>query len=143
MGIDIDPVGERLFLQSVAVSLSSAQLLHLNSAPVQLVAAPGAGKWINVVEVAYSFTFGTVGYDVAAQPVATFFAADTDFTSPQDDGAPITAEASQVINSPPSGSDTFTSLAANQALVFGTGTSNPTLGNGTLKIVVYYTVESV
>jgi hypothetical protein len=118
-------------------------LLHLNSAPVQLVAAPGAGKWINVVEVAYSFTAGTVGYDVAAQPVATFFAADSSFTSPQDDGAPITSGSSQVINSPPSGTDTFTSLAANQALVFGTGTSNPTSGNGTLKIVVYYTVESV
>lgn len=44
------------------VALSSAQLLSLFSSPVPIIAAPGAGKAIIIIQVVYSLTFGTTAY---------------------------------------------------------------------------------
>ena len=60
--IDIDPVGERLFVQSVTVSLSSAQLLALNTTPVTIVPAPGVGKYTLVLGASYELIYGSAAY---------------------------------------------------------------------------------
>ena len=49
-------------LQTATVTLSSAQIRSLASAPVQLVPAPGPGNTIIVTNLVSTLTFGTVAY---------------------------------------------------------------------------------
>lgn len=43
--------------QTVAVTLTNAQVLALNSTPVTIVAAPGAGKFVDVIGVTVAFHY--------------------------------------------------------------------------------------
>lgn len=49
-------------VQTVKVSLTSADILALNSTPYTLVAAQGAGTMINVLKVWYLYRFVTTAY---------------------------------------------------------------------------------
>lgn len=49
-------------------NLTSAQLLIMNSSPVTVVAAPGAGKIYEVTSMSFDFLTGTRGYDNQANP---------------------------------------------------------------------------
>src|SRR5881628_2472649 len=51
-------------VQSVTARLSSAQLQHLKASPVQLVAAPGTGKLLNLVSVVGQYKSGGSAYTV-------------------------------------------------------------------------------
>lgn len=51
--------------QTVKVDLSSADLLALDTTPIQLVAAAGSGLYISPLSVAYRYTFVSVAYDFA------------------------------------------------------------------------------
>jgi hypothetical protein len=44
------------------VKLTSSQLKNLASTPIQLVAAPGANKLLHIVNAAFAYLRGTVGY---------------------------------------------------------------------------------
>lgn len=49
-------------IQTVTVTLSAAQLKSLLASPAQLIAAPGVGKYIEVVDAALQYKSGTVPY---------------------------------------------------------------------------------
>jgi hypothetical protein len=49
-------------VQSVTVSLTSAQILGLNTTPVQLIAAPGAGNAIFLIAGWAELVYGTTAY---------------------------------------------------------------------------------
>jgi hypothetical protein len=49
-------------VQSATVTLSSAQLLHLRAAAVQLVPAPGAGNVIKPISLTLEYKFATAPY---------------------------------------------------------------------------------
>jgi len=53
-------------LQTATVTLTSAQLQNLKAGPVTLIAAPGAGSYINVVAVVFQYKAGTAPYVVAS-----------------------------------------------------------------------------
>jgi hypothetical protein len=71
-------------LQVSTVRLSSSQLQHLSSSPVQLVAPPGAGKAILPISITLAYTFDTAAYTNVDAPIL----ATTDFYGP-DWGAEI------------------------------------------------------
>ena len=50
---------------SAKIALTNAQLTHLHSAPVQLVAAPGAGKILVPTMIIGDLTFGTAAFAAA------------------------------------------------------------------------------
>ena len=49
-------------IQTATVTLSSAQLLHLNGTPVQLIAAPGSGNVIKPLSITLQYKFGSAPY---------------------------------------------------------------------------------
>ncbi len=59
--VDLDHAVQRAF-----VTIATAAVKTLNATPVQLVAAPGAGKYIEAVSIHWWLDFATVGYDAAA-----------------------------------------------------------------------------
>jgi len=121
------------------ISLTSAQLLSLNTTPVQLVAAPGAGKIIVPVQVVFDYTYGTATY------VAGTFQIYEDVSSPiyATIGNVLNATSSAIFYRNPSATNTGGGTGKcvdNAPLMAWTTSSDPTTGDGTLKINVYYKI---
>jgi hypothetical protein len=133
-------------LQRASVSLTSEQILNLNTSPVQIVAAPGAGIAINLISSFYSYAYGTTAYSAPNNP-QIFYAGDTGLTLNLDgSGCQVFQESYSAVayNSSGGGSNYApASMADNSALIIAVAASNPTSGDGTIKAVVYYTVESL
>lgn len=122
---------------STKVTLSSAQILALNTTPIQLVAAPGAGKAINVISVSVRNNFGTTAYSsIGGLEVIS---------------ASGSQEQAQVISAfLNSASSTFSrmqlfshqnvQIVENDALNITVGVSDPTLGDGTVDVYVTYEI---
>lgn len=49
------------------VFISSAQILTSNSVPVELIPAPGTGKFIQVLQISYTYTFNTTTYNTSGE----------------------------------------------------------------------------
>lgn len=60
-------------LQSTTTQLTRAQILSLDTVPVTLIPAPGAGKLINVFGIAAILNFGTVAYSSASDVLSAFY----------------------------------------------------------------------
>ena len=50
-------------LQTVKVSISSAQILAMFSTPITIIAAPGAGKLISIDKAIFVYNFNTTAYN--------------------------------------------------------------------------------
>lgn len=61
----LGPPSSRGALQVATLRLTSAQILALDTVPIQIVAAPGAGAVVSPVVAAVSYTFGTKAYNTA------------------------------------------------------------------------------
>lgn len=139
--------GSNLFLSNE--TLTSAQLLALNTNPILLVNSPGIGKYIFPIAYALTYNFGTTAYHTPAKTNNCFFG--------------WTGQAVNSVNSPIAvpGWGVFIANAfscsvfgivgnaanvgittigeLNQGMQFGV--PNPlTLGDGTLTIALLYTV---
>lgn len=52
----------RFFPITVKTSVSSAEILTMFSSPITLVNAPGAGRYVNLISVAFRLNFATIAY---------------------------------------------------------------------------------
>lgn len=124
--------------QRKRVSLNSAQILALNSTPVTLVPAPGAGRAVDVVSVTGSLTAGTQ-YTGAN-------AIELRYTNGS--GTKVTGDlAAAWLNSATNRSDKAIAAAAtltsNAPVVVAVPTANPGAGTGTVVFDVLYRVVAV
>lgn len=120
-------------VQTVKVSLSSAQILNSFTTPVELIAAPGAGKVINPLSVLVSATYNTTQYATNTSGRIILndkVIADLDLTF---------AASGQYVTSVVIESDIVYDII-NQPITFDTQTGNPTAGDGTIDIHITYTV---
>jgi hypothetical protein len=130
-------------IQSATVTLSSAQLLALNSSPVTIVAAPGAGKIIAPVALCMRNSGGTA-YDDSASSNSTglYYNAYTGAAAVDDSG--ISSLATQAVGSAQAVSTSLQQniypLAdiADQPIVAYSPVGNMTTGNGTITVTMYY-----
>ena len=112
------------------ISLSSAQILSSFTTPITLVAAPGSGKYIQVINLDYYFDWNSVAYATNTTAWTTYGGlqfSTLDLTKTSDD---------LMINT--QGSNGPFSL--NQAIAFTTTGGNPTAGNSTIKIIITYKI---
>jgi len=116
------------------ITLSSAEILALFTTPKTIVAAPGAGRIIVPLQAVIAFTFNSVAY-----------ATNTDLYMLN----PTSAASSGIynINSAVSRLSIVTNfpleLVTNEALRVFIGTGNPTAGNSTMTIGLYYKIHTV
>ena len=129
------PLGLRENLQYhyTKVEVSSAEILTLFSAPVSLVAAPGAGYILIPINAIVEYHFGTVAYDNTND--------SPDIKNNGDAGysmhfADILSGVADKIMFQPLGNST-TARTENTALVL-TEDVDPTLGDGTLTVYLWY-----
>lgn len=130
-------------VQTVTVTLTSAQILTLYSSPVQVVPAPGAGQILNPISFTLQYKFGTTAYVVAQQ--------DIHFTGPaQNQYANLSAvnfldaPSSRVATVPATGQASADAATyANQPIMVGLTASDATQGDGTVTITVCYTVVAL
>jgi len=124
-------------IDTATVTLTSAQVLALNTTPIELVPAPWAWKYINVLSVV-----GTVDYNSAAY--ATNVTLEFRYTNGSwtkvtaDIAALIDATADKAVSV--KGVEAATVLTANAPVVVRTATGNPATGNSPVKFHVVYEV---
>ncbi len=139
---------------SASVTLTASQVNALKTTPIQVVAAPGAGIFINVIQSVWnltrssSFSGGSTNYAVG------FSISTAAFYETEIDPSLITSSSSQVAtisysyfraNTGSVGFPVTTANSANKALfVLNRGAADSTGGSGsTLTVTVFYTLVTV
>lgn len=130
-------------IQTVTVTLTSAQVLALHTTPVTVVQAPGAGLAIVPVSAMFNYQFGGTAYTdgggnitLAGNGTGNYasFASAGFWDQGSSKVKPFTALTNPAV----------VSLAAvESAIQVGQNTANPTLGNGLLAVTVAYYVVAV
>jgi hypothetical protein len=130
------------------VTLTSAQILALAATPVQLIASPGAGKFISVFGLVANYTAGTTPYTVGESEALSIehgSTAGSEFliqtTGFLDQAASQIDPISTVFGSAEATPLPVADMDNQNLRVNGAG-STITLGNGTLTFIIYYTIEA-
>jgi hypothetical protein len=125
-------------------TLTSGQVLTLNTAPITVIAAPGAGKMINILSVATKLTFGTAAYaantQLSLKYVGAAYNACTD-ASILVSGASRTLRWDQVVST--AASATNTQMLENAGVQITVNTGNPTTGDSSLDYYIYYVITTL
>ena len=124
-------------LRKATVTLSSADILDLHNTPVTLVAAPGAGKWLVPVQFVAYFTAGASEYLSGGSVVAAWYWGTERRADIADLSGTTSAVAVTAVTATGNASD-----VVNKAILIG-AVDALTLGDGTLTVTVWYTVEDV
>lgn len=125
--------------RKATVTLSSADILALHTTPVQLVAAPGAGKVLVPMHAILSYTFGTVSYNETGSSPTWGFPSGSTYTNLGTIGASISnGQTSTQVVRPDSGFFCY----PNEAIGM---TVNAALTDGDypVTITVHYSIEDV
>lgn len=131
-------------LQVATISISSAQLLALNTSPVTIIVAQGPSACILPTLVVGNTIFGGTAYTIAGALFMAWDGPTTSYSLASLKGAlGVGGGSTNNFSFDPIGSNFPTSAnCLNKALVFYSNVSNPTLGNGTVSLTIYYTVIS-
>ncbi len=121
------------------VSLSSDQILALNTMPIQLVAAQGAGKIIVPILYILDYTFVSAAYASTTAVTISEGGTSTTLAGTLSSGVSVINEYS--VNGTGAAGTTLgrISLIDNGALSI-TASGNPTTGDGTMKVTVIYKI---
>lgn len=128
-------------IQSASVTLSSAQILALNGTPIQIVASPGGGSSIKGAWLEVEQTFVTTPYATNIDlQVYTETASIAQFSC-----SCLNFSVSRIfilallVNISPGASDT--QIIQNKGIFVTVSGGNPTGGDGTVQLTLYYTTD--
>jgi hypothetical protein len=127
------------------INLTSAQILALNTTPIQVINAPGVGFYVNPIAAVINFSGGSIAYVNGGGGAVTFTVGSRT--------AQTVAEG-MITTVTPNRTHQFTPFAAgldtaanpptdeNAGLFITKGTANYTAGTGVASVVVYFTIEA-
>lgn len=122
------------------VTLTSAQILALNTTPITLVPAPGAGKVIDVMGIVAKLTYNSAAY-------ATNTTMEFRYTNGS--GAKVATDMASLLTATANKTNICHALSTeivaveNAPIVVDVATGNPATGNSPVKIQVQYRIVSV
>lgn len=128
----ISAFGNALYSQTV--TLSSADILDLHNTPITLVAAPGAGKFLVPHRWVVVYTYGSSDYLIDSDPDIYFAGAGSNT---------LTTMLGQSNGGNESRTGNWGSCPEDAPLLAGGMAGNPTDGDGTLTVTVWYSIEDV
>jgi len=124
-------------IKEASLTIATADVLTLNSAPIEIVAAPGAGYAIEVLSAVFSMTYNSIPYATnTTLQVKTSGASSSqiEFSSL------LLALGADVLNSNQKQSTSSSNMGDNAALNLTVKTGNPTAGNSDIKVYVTYRI---
>lgn len=124
--------------QTVVVDVSSAEILSLNSSPKEVIPAPGAGMFINIIKGFIYYDFVSAAY---ANPAMVL-----EYGSGQQHNSMATVLSQTVDYITVIGAVSINAASAdlvNQNMRLRATAANPTTGSGTLKVKLLYKIESL
>jgi hypothetical protein len=121
------------------VSVSSAEILALNSSPKQLLAAPGSGKLYEITGILCRMNFGTAAYAANTTLQVLYSGANLVVgTNSNIINATISKTGKMILSAISAAGST--QYLENTALNVNVGGGNPTTGDGTLDIYITYKI---
>jgi hypothetical protein len=114
------------------VSLTSAQILALYDTPVELIAAPGAGKVIQLIANASRLNYGSADYLISGS--------NPSLQNPTGNSQGLISTLNSPVSVIFSETLTPTTMIANEAMNLYIDTANPTTGDSTLDIYLTYRI---
>lgn len=124
--------------QVTQVALTAAQITTLHSAPVSLVAAPGAGKAILVHGTTVQFKYGTTQFTGGGAVNPVYHGATTNLLSGSVAAATIQAAASATVSC---GAEAAAlALSSNTGVDLYAGTADFAAGDSTAIVTIWYDV---
>ena len=125
------------FILTKKISLAAVQILNAGTVPVVLVAATGAGTFIEVVSASYNFVYGATAFDSS---LATFELITNTATAEQFKSASILNGTSNVFSKFFQNSSTSTQLVDNEPLNFALTGTDATVGDSTMDLYINYRI---
>jgi hypothetical protein len=129
---------ECVCVKSTSLTIATADVLTLNSAPIEIVAAPGAGFAIEVLSATMKMVYNSATY--ATNTIIELSNTGADIK--QFDGDLLGATVSKIglINRDYRPTSGQTQIIENAALNVTVGTGNPTAGDSDIKVYVTYRI---
>jgi len=127
------------------VNISSAQILAMGSTPIELLPAPGVGMYYDIEKVILEYTYGTIAYTIDTVDNPAIYFDGTSLTNipisilTNSINVAFVCENSSVVlsNNVPVARSVSGSVA-----ISTWNDDNPTLGDGTLRAIITYTVRT-
>lgn len=128
-----------------SLSLTSAQILALFTTPIQIVAAPGAGKYIEWMSCSSTITFVTTAYATNLNIILiSEGSAAGSYVGTEQLSLPATATRTVKIKHDNAVSSTSAlQIITNAALQVSVLTGNPTAGDGSIKLRIIYRIVTI
>lgn len=126
----------------IKVAVSSAQILTLNSVPVQIIAAPAAGLAIVPFKIIQRYIFVTAAYTVNTATELFISGEPNDIFELSNALSPVATTIKTYQNTFVAGA-AIDQYAAAQALMLRAIAGDPLVGDSTLQIYVWYNIVDV
>lgn len=124
-------------VQTALVTLTSGQLQHLHASPIQLVAAPGAGQFVDIISVAYQYKAGSTPYSIpnggnfVVSPSAIYPTSATGFIDQPSNTVAVAGKSTETV---------YQSVVENQAIRVSNDNAEWDNGDGTVTVTLSYRV---
>lgn len=137
----IDPVNLRLGVQKATLTLNDTQIKASNTTPIEIVSAPGAGKYIIPLPTCFAKRAAGTAYATQTSLRTRFTgAADADYYHNFNAILAGTADLARVADYANADNE---DLQENTALEVYAPTADPTTGTGNVTVVVYYLIAEL
>jgi len=127
-------------IRCASLTIASADVLQLNSTPLTIVAAQGAGTAIDVLSASMKMTYNSVAY---ATNTTLELKINGGSSSQMQFASQILSSASDVFNKVIGNTTTSTNMVENADLQVSVLTGDPTAGDSDITVYVLYRVIAV